>query len=233
MTSIRALYGGEVTDDARAALSRLQGRSLPPVVATSRLTVCPSAGKPCDPSVLPPHAVCSTSTNPDGLCWCWSGCDDPECDHPACSMAGWARFRDAFNDAHSDAQDSVVVWASPWLPWLERGRHKELLAEFHAGELRATKPPPLERLLRLLEKGPVRPCLALGAEYLYVEVQAVASGVVLESRETATSTRDHLAYLAASGGSLEDAGGLMTSEIRLAAAVDLAAAPVGFQGSLW
>ena len=240
-------YGGEYTDEARQVFADLLARrdSLPTLPATSRMTVCPltkhgsvkhgMAG--CGHvDKLPAHVSCNNSTNPNGMCFCWSGCDDPDCDHPACGGRGWREFQDAWVEAggtvdhYLGGAERILVWTTPWVEWIEAGRHRELLEEEKRSELvDATK------LLRKLERGPLYP-VKLGEGYLDMEIALYRQGIAMEQRTVAESNMVGLAYDVVQGAtSLEAAqvSGSITSELRLAEAVSLEVAPDGYQGALF
>jgi len=235
----RAMRGAEFTAEAQAALDELLARTdLPDLRGkTSRMTVCPCArygeGHGCDVTKLPVHVTCGPGVNDDqgGCCWTWTGCDDPDCDHPACDSKGWrdfsAWYADTFDAPSYRLGDGILLWTTEWKPWLEANkRHPELIAEAKRGG----KDP--ARLLKALERGPLYP-VKLGTDYLDMEIELHLQGVPLEERDVAETSIEHLAYRVCRGETDLPTGGTMTSELRLARALDLADAPEGYQGSLF
>lgn len=229
---MRAIYDGEITDEARALFDELLAAGVADLtMATSRLAECPNdrygEGEGCGAAdKLPEHVTCGPGTNPNGgICWCWSGCDDPQCDHPSCAGRGWRTF-----DFDDDRE--VLLWASEWLPWLDSNpRHPILLAERRED----SKPlPDPAKMLTALERGVVLP-VRFGLDYLDMEIALVESGVALEERTTCTVGAKDFAFRIARGStSVEEAkGGLVQTQIRLGVALDLGEAPSGYQGSLF
>lgn len=227
---MRATRGATFTDEARGALAALLARrdSLPTLPPTSRLP-CPlaahGAAEGCDLADRPTHDTCSR-------CFTWAGCDDPDCDHPACGSRGWGAFRDAWRAA-GESTDDLRLWEQPWRPWIEHGRHAVLLDEQPRGAQPGEKiEKTTARLLAALERGAVV-AVTFGEHYLDAELALAARGIPMEARDFCRTGLDHLAYDVARGATELPSGGLVTEELRLAAALDLAAAPDGYQGALF
>jgi hypothetical protein len=243
--SLRTMHGGVISDELRELWAKLEAERdrFPPIPKTSRMSVCTCAkmyeSEPCvlDMMALPIHSTCGTIYDEKGerlggMCWCWTGCDDENCNHPACGQRGWREFREAWPD---DRREDVVAWTSEWEQWETTGRHPELLDEWRQGQHRPQKEPNPTKMLRALEGGkPVDSLRVGGMDYLAIELALVDGGMKLEHRWIATTNEDHVAYAIARGHrTVEQIGGAITSQIRLASTLDLADAPVGYQGALF
>ena len=239
MSLVRDLYKGETTEELVGAVDYWRSREdLPDLSrATSRLRFC-ECGRVGE---LPDHETCHGQEG-HGPCWRWTGCDDPDCEHPACSGRGAGEFSAWWEEQDYERvltighEDRIVAWASPWVPWPEHGRNAELLAEHEAGEFRSgtVKEVDPAKMLRALERGPIYP-VKLGDAYLDMELALAASGLSLEERTVAETDDFSVAFVVARrlDSDPDGIGGTILHELRLAAPLDLEQAPDGYQGGLF